>query len=377
MLSTSAGQGKTGWDPLCEARGAARSKIYGDLLCGLTIQSETLAPVVARADGAKSPLTLLHPASILGMNYRLHVNIHQQTAVFRLIPYRLTRTDIMTIAELHGKLSPDRPHCVHDRMEDLLTSDVFGTMKYAGLEHGFMNWFLQAEPAPIDPTPPPVRAYLDLERIAYADYSFWPTLKNRLEPDVAILVTFEEGDALLILVEAKYQSGVGDWAGDEQPGPQGLTGNQIADQMRGLEQMSVRGLREWFEGADSPQGVAADGTIHRIHLFVTTHTSLPEQDYELATRRLGSPWPLPAYWLSWTSLAECLSDHLDKSDRCVRELIVDLYRLLHRKGLVPFRGFSMEPWHSSSSQPSFWREDWWSYPPLVVGEHESFWETSR
>ena len=46
----------------------------------------------------------------------------------------------MTIAELHGKLSPDRPDRCNDRMEDLLLSDVFGTMKYAGWENGFLDW---------------------------------------------------------------------------------------------------------------------------------------------------------------------------------------------------------------------------------------------
>ena len=46
----------------------------------------------------------------------------------------------MTIAELHGKLSPERPQGVNERMEDLLTSDVFGTMKYAGWENGFIDW---------------------------------------------------------------------------------------------------------------------------------------------------------------------------------------------------------------------------------------------
>ena len=37
----------------------------------------------------------------------------------------------MTIAELHGKISPHRSQVLHDRVEDLLTSDIFGSMKYA------------------------------------------------------------------------------------------------------------------------------------------------------------------------------------------------------------------------------------------------------
>ncbi len=59
----------------------------------------------------------------------------------------------MTIAELHGKLSSTRPASINDRLEDLLTSDVFGTMKYAGWENGFLNWIQQSIPASV--TPPP------------------------------------------------------------------------------------------------------------------------------------------------------------------------------------------------------------------------------
>lgn len=283
----------------------------------------------------------------------------------------------MTIAELHGKLAPDRPHGVHEYMEDLLTSDVFGTMKYAGLENGFLDWLSQAEPAPIEPAPSPIRTYLDPERIAYADYSFWPTLENNLEPDVSILLWFDEGDALLILIEAKYLSGVGDWAENGQASLYSLTGNQIADQVRGLKQMSVKGLLGWFDSTLGSRPTGAESAIRRIHLFITAHTSLPGQDYELATRRLGSRWPLPAYWLSWTSLAECLRPHMQQSDRRLAELIGDLWKLLQRKGLVPFRGFDMEPWHGPSGRDSFWQEKWWSMSPLDLEPYESFWRTSR
>ncbi len=55
----------------------------------------------------------------------------------------------MTIAELHGKLSSSNPNGVNDRMEDLLTSDVFGAMKYAGWENGFIDWLLKSIPGPI------------------------------------------------------------------------------------------------------------------------------------------------------------------------------------------------------------------------------------
>ena len=37
----------------------------------------------------------------------------------------------LTVAELHGKLSRSGSN-VHDRLEDLLTADVFGPLRYSG-----------------------------------------------------------------------------------------------------------------------------------------------------------------------------------------------------------------------------------------------------
>jgi hypothetical protein len=282
----------------------------------------------------------------------------------------------MTIAELHGKLAPDRPNGVHERTEDLLTSDVFGTMKYAGWEYGFLDWLLQAQPAPIEPTPPPISTYLAANRIKYADYAFWPTLSNNREPDVALLLGFEGAGPVLILVEAKYYSGTSDWEGEQEDDPYALTGNQIVDQVRGLKQMTAQGLASWFKSAPAVRDLSVSHRIQRLHLFVTIHTALPIQDYELSKRKLGPYWPIPAYWLSWTSLANFLEGHVDQSDRRLAELIGDLHELLHRKGLVPFKGFTMEPWEGTSSTSSFWKDNWWSFIPLVLGAYRPFWEKS-
>jgi hypothetical protein len=283
----------------------------------------------------------------------------------------------MTIAELHGKLAPDRPSGVHERIEDLLTSDVFGTMKYAGWEYGFLDWLLQAQPAPIAPVPPPISTYLAADGVKYVDYAFWPTLSNNREPDVALLFGFEEAEPVLILVETKYFSGTSDWEGDEDSNPYGITGNQIADQVRGLKQMTAQDLASWFKSAPALRDLSASHRIQRLHLFVTMHTVLPRQDYELSKRKLGPHWPIPAHWLSWTSLAGCLRDNLHQSDWRLAELIGDLYRLLRRKGLVPFKGFTMEPWEGTSSTSSFWRENWWSFTPLALGAYRSFWDKTQ
>ena len=279
----------------------------------------------------------------------------------------------MTIAELHGKLSPDRTTGANERMEDLLTSDVFGTMKYIGWQHGFLDWFLRATPAPINPSPPPIENYLLQGEIKCLKYSFWPRLKNNREPDLALLFCFETGNILLILVEAKYLSGTSDWESDEEVNPLGLTGNQIADQVQGIKAMGERDIFKWFEASEAIQNFNIDARINKIHLFLTIHTILPKYDYEYATKHISDSWPIDSYWLSWTSLAECVKGHLDQKNNGAKALLKDMYDLLKRKGLIPFKGFSREPWRPIHENSRFWIETWWALQPLILDKYRSFW----
>ena len=279
----------------------------------------------------------------------------------------------MTIAELHGKLAPDRPSGVHERMEDLLTSDVFSAMKYAGWEHGFLDWLLEAEPAPVEPSAPPIGVYFSQAKITDVQYSFWPKLKNNREPDVALLFCFDSQDLLLVLVEAKYLSGTRDWEGDEEINPFGLTGNQIADQVQGFKDMGREEFLNWFQSSKAIRQSEANGKFQKIHLFITMHSVLPVHDYEYSMQHLGASWPIHSYWLSWISLAGSLRVNLDQTSTGLASLITDLYALLQRKGLVPFRGFRMHPWGIYQQNPSFWLESWWASEPVDLYEYSTFW----
>lgn len=281
----------------------------------------------------------------------------------------------MTIAELHGKLSPDRPMGVSERLEDLLTSDVFGTMKYAGWKKGFIEWLLKAKGAPVEPNPPPIKNYLSKSKITHIEYKFWPRLKNGREPDLALLVSFDLEDYLLILIEAKYFSGTSDWEVDEETEPFGLTGNQIADQINGLKNMLPMDLFKWFESTSDSKFIDADIHLEMIYLFITMHSVLPVNDFENSTKQLGNIWPIHSYWLSWNSLSECLKKHFDQTGNGFNALIKDLYYLLHRKRLVPFHGFKMLPWYGYREGPFFWDEHYWAIQPLYLGKYRSFWQS--
>src|SRR5687768_14982844 len=97
-----------------------------------------------------------------------------------------------------GKLSRDI-----EGMEDLLTSAVFGRLRYLPLNEGLLPFLRQA-------------TYLDGEmvlpagaRVTEARYTFWPWWKfgdsAGAEPDMVIELLTDAGD-YLVLIEAKFRS---------------------------------------------------------------------------------------------------------------------------------------------------------------------------
>jgi hypothetical protein len=279
----------------------------------------------------------------------------------------------MTIAELHGKLAPDRPRGVSDRMEDLLTSDVFGSLKYAGWNASFEDWISGADKV-FDGTD-----HLELNSVIRGiepkalHFAFWPKLSNHRESDLALLI--EADRSLLILVEAKYLSGMSDWEGDAETDEYGRTGNQIADQVCSLATMSDQQILAWFTD-ESGVPLKISGTLHRVHILVTSHLGLPMEEYRLAKSRFTQTSPVACYWLSWGALAECLQRNKNRAQGSTRLILTDLYALLKKKGLDPFAGFGsgLALWIPASG--SFWREKWWSMTPALANCSGSFWTTT-
>jgi hypothetical protein len=240
----------------------------------------------------------------------------------------------MTIAEIHGKLSADQPQACNDRMEDLLTSDVFGTMRYAGWDRGFLDWLRGAEPVTaLSGIGSPLNADLPEAGIQNMHFAFWPRLPNGREPDVAILITYSDLRAVLMLIEAKYLSGTSDSEPSEGVDSERRTGNQVADQILGLRALTPAILSTWFGLEHAPP------LTDRLHLLVTKDGRLPLSVYMAAARYLPRPWPAAAYWVSWTSLPPHLKPHQADPDPGRAALVRDLLLLLDRKELVPFQAF--------------------------------------
>jgi hypothetical protein len=268
----------------------------------------------------------------------------------------------MTIAELHGKLSPHRLNGCHDRMEDLLTSDVFGTMKYAGWQFGFMEW-LRSAIHPFDGTMASMALPKDddIERLHYV---FWPSLANGREPDMLIGIECSDGKIIQIMVEAKYLSGASDVTLQDTEINSYYSGNQIADQ--------VNNFPKTFPDL-SKKSIAAC-----VHMYVTAHYSCPIDIYENAKTYIKKI-DIPLFWINWQSLPAFLIVAREKSvtgGTCA--LLSDLLDLLIRKDLVPFAGFHYQTRGNFSQLVgrSFWsplKSSWWSMSAVSLPKPQHFW----
>jgi len=240
----------------------------------------------------------------------------------------------MTIAEIHRKLG--KKIGIDDKMEDLLTSDVFGTMKYVGWECGFSDWLRSSKAnsgrrlGAGDPFP-------DSSAIKGIHYRFWPRFDG-VEPDLVLEVQLESDKFWILLVEAKYLSGASDGKG-----------NQLASQ--------VNALRKYI-----PEACDACDISKRVHVYITCHGSRPTKQYKLARNYTCLEDGVSLFWTNWKQLTASLQSWLEASKKTAsrqlrqQQQVEDLVDLLRRKGFDEFRAFRQENF------------------PLLLPEKGTFWE---
>ena len=110
----------------------------------------------------------------------------------------------MTIAELHGKISGSGSN-LNDRLEDLLTSDVFGGLLYAASWEPLEKWLVQASNIGQQTLKEVFPEFCDICRVVMV---FWPSGGClRREPDVVLRIETTAGKKYGLCFEAKYLSG--------------------------------------------------------------------------------------------------------------------------------------------------------------------------
>ena len=198
----------------------------------------------------------------------------------------------MYFAELRGKL-PSKM----ERMEDILTSNVFSFFKYSTREIFLKGYFSELGFSISD------------QEAKEAKFVFWPRFEENTEPDLVIIV----GDYYL-LIEAKYFSEFG-----------GETEKTKAQLLRELE-------GGWLEA----KNYGKDFNL----IVITGDYYFKKEKFSIIPRRFISNFK----WTNWqfvstfvTNLLET-SKHIKKHER---DFASDLCNLLDKKNLREFQSFDL------------------------------------
>lgn len=251
----------------------------------------------------------------------------------------------MTIAEIHGKISQAGTN-LSDRMEDLLTSDVFGALRYLPPGKALLPFLRKARSFQ-------GRALQLKAEIVRVHSTFWPWLKLPgcipCEPDVVLGLETKGGLTHLVAVEAKYYSGLSSEE-DERVEPN----NQLARELDNLNKVTLAVLK-WKPGL-----LIASRTL----LYVTQDMGMPRADLGRALsnftrkRKKGSD----IFWTSWRFLPAILEKSLAiESDPGHRAVLEDMQKLLLRKGLTMFCGVEPVAQRFTLSDFEFYRSGSGSY----------------
>ena len=205
----------------------------------------------------------------------------------------------MYLAELHGKLSYkfDKENYLSqsiERMEDILTSNVFSFFKYSN-----RNIFL--------------KNYLDelgfkvsVKDAEEAEFRFWPHYEDGTEPDLVIIV-----GKYYILIEAKYYSGFGEKTETSD--------EQLIREIKG-GQLEAKNYNKEFKLI----AITSDYYYkkYKFKVILPDHKKCFE-------------------WTNWQFVSSFIDKILNRNISIVeseRDFALDLYYLLDKKNLRSFQG---------------------------------------
>lgn len=201
-----------------------------------------------------------------------------------------------------------------DRLEDQLTGDFFGAMRYIPFAQGVQKVLGEAYPSAVG------RALAELKAAEEPQYCFWRNYSldgGRVEPDVVI----ELPDAV-ICIEVKFNSGLS--SDDEDSEGEILfeeSRNQLCREARAIANFSLYRKKRKFlvfvarEDACSAVLGRLSGKLDGLDGFAV---------------------------LPWTAVAEKIDEIKKCTMGCEKLIFDDVSALLHKKGFEQFRRFETD-----------------------------------
>lgn len=294
----------------------------------------------------------------------------------------------MIDADLRGKLRADGSNA-HERSEDLLTSTVFGLLRYLPADQGLIPLMRRSRAATLRhgqlmvSQQSPDQSWMSISAAASCEIEFWPSFGKFGQPD--LLLTFLDAarrPVHLTVVEAKLHSPKSGEAEDN--GEDDAPAADVAEDSWTPDQL----VRYW-RGMLSH--IAASDPNRCSVVYLTAHTTPPTEDLTISLRacptmRLG--------WLSWRDVWHTIQPLLNQTEPPLAA--VDLERLLANRGfrslnafkqevlsLLPIRGFwQPRDWFQDiivtglPPRLRFWGTNLWfeQQPVLVKAASGHFWE---
>ncbi len=215
----------------------------------------------------------------------------------------------MLEAQLHGKLTREQ-----ENLEDILTSNVFGSIKYVPFKKGLLPILRNTEN---DKGEYSLNDFKDIKDVTYKFWNWIPKNNSEgCEPDVLITITHSSGNKTIILVESKYLSGKSSEA-MEKYGPN----DQLAREWKNLLLHTEKDTQK----------------VTLILLYVTANICYPQSEIN-ESRQDFIKW-LPnqnepnIIWISWRKLTKLFFNSKIP-------ILADVTKVLLKQGLKFYDGVS-------------------------------------
>jgi hypothetical protein len=197
----------------------------------------------------------------------------------------------MYLAELRGKLSSRI-----ERMEDILTSNVFSFFKYSNRNIFLKNYLNE------------LGFKVSKEEAEEAEFKFWPVFEDGTEPDLVIIT----GNYYL-LIEAKY----------------------FSEFSEGKEKSDSQLLREIKNGKLDAKNYNKEFKL----IAITADYYFKEYKFKIIPQKFRSHFK----WTNWQSVSSFLDNILSSNPNIKgseRDFCLDLYNLLDKKHLRSFQNIT-------------------------------------